>query len=67
MSREGVEGLPVERQEIAAANEEFAGNLNRRDVLSRRSGWDPFEVWATRVKERRKKPRGVAKSHDRRR
>jgi len=67
MSREGVEGLPVERQETKAANEEFTGSLNRRDVLGRQGGWDPFEVWATRVKERRKKPRGPAKGHDHRR
>ena len=67
MSREGVEGLPVERPDNKAANEEFTEILNRRDVLSRQVGWDPFEVWATRVKERRKKPRGIAKSHDRRR
>ena len=49
MSREGVEGLPVERPGPSAANEEFTGIVNRRDA-SGRQGWDPYEVWRTRVR-----------------
>jgi hypothetical protein len=41
-----VEGLmPGPESLEAAANEEFAGRTN-----SVASGWDPFEVWRTRVK-----------------
>jgi hypothetical protein len=40
-----VEGLLVEPQPLAlAANEEFAGRSQPP------SGWDPFEVWRTRVR-----------------
>lgn len=50
MIREGVEGLPVERAGTSAANEEFTGAVNRRDALGREGGWDPYEVWRTRVR-----------------
>ncbi|HLY52882.1 MAG TPA: hypothetical protein VKQ31_07740 [Steroidobacteraceae bacterium] len=50
MIREGTEALPVERRPETAANEEFTGILNRRDAPGR-DGWDPYEVWRTRVKD----------------
>jgi|HubBroStandDraft_1064217.scaffolds.fasta_scaffold172030_1 hypothetical protein len=50
MIREGLEGIPVVHPEAVAANEEFAASMNRRDVLARDSGWDPYEVWRTRVR-----------------
>jgi hypothetical protein len=44
-SRE-VEGLLPDPQSLeAAANEEFAGR-----AASATGGWDPYEVWRTRVK-----------------
>jgi hypothetical protein len=63
MTQDTAEGLRTlqGRTDTAAANEEFTGTF--RQIARRGSGWDPFEVWATRVKERRKKPRG-SKSHD---
>jgi hypothetical protein len=67
MVREGVEGRPVERPGTSAANEEFTGTVNRRDALRREAGWDPFEVWQTRVKDRRRKPRERGKTRDSRR
>jgi hypothetical protein len=41
-----VEGLLTPPQPRAAANEEFA----RQPQSSSPAGWDPFEVWRTRVK-----------------
>jgi hypothetical protein len=43
-----VEGLPVENA-APAANEEFASPGEGVDGLTR-PGWDPFQVWRTRVK-----------------
>ena len=40
-----VEGLLTAPQPLAAANEEFA-----RQPQPSTGGWDPFEVWRTRVK-----------------
>jgi hypothetical protein len=40
-----VAGLLAGPQSLAAANEEFA-----RQPQPSRAGWDPFEVWRTRVK-----------------
>lgn len=40
-----VEGLLTAPQPLAAANEEFA-----RQSQPSKTGWDPFEVWRTRVK-----------------
>jgi hypothetical protein len=50
MIRKGLEGIPVVHPEPAAANEEFSAAMNRRDVLARQRGWDPYEVWQTRVR-----------------
>jgi hypothetical protein len=45
-SLEEVEGLLPGPQSLeAAANEEFAGR-----ATSATGGWDPYEVWRTRVK-----------------
>jgi hypothetical protein len=40
-----VDGLLTPPQSLAAANEEFARQPQVSSV-----GWDPFEVWRTRVK-----------------
>ena len=50
MKRKGAEGLPASHQVTPAANEEFTGS---EDELTRSyplAGWDPYEVWRTRVK-----------------
>jgi hypothetical protein len=40
-----VEGLLANPQTLStAANEEFAANVKRS------AGWDPFEVWRTRIR-----------------
>lgn len=48
--REGSEGLPVERWPDTRAHESSAGSSNRSGTFAREGGWDPFEVWRTRVK-----------------
>ncbi len=69
MKRKGAEGLPARQRPTPAANEEFTGtvnDLNRYDLArhdldrlaTRRSGWDPYEVWRTRVKASAKEKRG---------
>jgi hypothetical protein len=69
MKRKGAEGIPARQRLTPAANEEFSGtvnDLNRYDLglhdLDRlatpRSGWDPYEVWRTRVKASAKEKRG---------
>ncbi len=51
MTRDNAEGLPVEqRAETTAANEEFTGIVSRLDATRREGGWDPYEVWRTRVR-----------------
>ena len=51
MNRKGAEGLPVIQQVTPAANEEFPGTLNVIEGADgSHSGWDPYEVWRTRVK-----------------
>jgi hypothetical protein len=49
MTLDPVEGLPVEQRADTAANEDFTAIVNRRDSARREGGWDPFEVWRTRV------------------
>jgi hypothetical protein len=44
------EPLAAQRRAPAAANEEFARAVADKAVRSRSSGWDPYEVWRTRVK-----------------
>jgi hypothetical protein len=68
MIQDTVEGLRVEqRMETAAANEEFTGTVTHREIARREGGWDPYEVWLTRVKERRREPRESGKTRDPRR
>jgi len=69
MKRKGAEGVPARQRLTPAANEEFGetmDDLDRDDIdvhaLDRiatpRSGWDPYEVWRTRVKASAKEKRG---------
>ncbi len=69
MKRKGAEGIPARGPLASAANEEFTvtvsdvsrHELARRDLdrlSTRRSGWDPYEVWRTRVKASAKEKRG---------
>jgi hypothetical protein len=51
MTRKGAEGLAAVNRMSPAAKEEFTGLANGLDRLARpQSGWDPYEVWRTRVK-----------------
>ena len=51
MKRKGAEGLTAGQRVTPAANEEFPGLVTGSERLSYpRSGWDPYEVWRTRVK-----------------
>jgi len=69
MKRKGAEGFPARQRLTPAANEEFSGTLDDLDgddldidaldrVATPRSGWDPYEVWRTRVKASAKEKRG---------
>jgi hypothetical protein len=52
MKRKGAAGLSAVYRLVPAANEEFAGTANAGNPETREhTGWDPFEVWRTRVKE----------------
>ena len=51
MKREGAEGLAAVDRRSPTANEEFTGRANGLDRLAPPPlGWDPYEVWRTRVK-----------------
>jgi len=51
MKRKGAEGLPAVKRLSPAANEDFNGTTAEPDTRTyARSGWDPYEVWRTRVK-----------------
>jgi hypothetical protein len=51
MKRKGAEGLSVDDRLTPAANEEFTSSLTGLDTLQYpRAGWDPYEVWRSRVK-----------------
>jgi hypothetical protein len=64
MKRKGAEGLPARQRLTPAANDEFTGTVSdlyrpALDLIAtRRSGWDPYEVWRTRVKASAKEKRG---------
>jgi len=69
MKRKGAEGLPAHQRPTPAANEEFTGtgnelsghDLGQHDLdrlATPRPGWDPYEVWRTRVKASAKEKRG---------
>jgi hypothetical protein len=51
MKRKGVQEVPAADRLAPAANEEFATPADELERLGYcRSGWDPYEVWRTRVK-----------------
>ena len=51
MKRNAAEAAGLAYRMSAVASEEFTRMLNRLDRLSGpQSGWDPYEVWRTRVK-----------------
>jgi len=51
MKRKGAEGLAAGQPVAPAANEEFNGAVEGLERLSyTHTGWDPYEVWRTRVK-----------------
>jgi hypothetical protein len=51
MSRTRAQEPPTDRRVAAAANEDFNGVVSAaRDDEGSNSGWDPYEVWRTRVK-----------------
>jgi hypothetical protein len=51
MQGNGAEGLAAIYRELPAANEESTGTVKAQDRLARpQSGWDPYEVWRTRVR-----------------
>jgi hypothetical protein len=51
MKRKAAEGLAAAHRMSPAANEEFTAMANGPDRVARpQSGWDPYEVWRTRVK-----------------
>jgi hypothetical protein len=51
MKRKGAQELPAADRLTPAANEEFTELVNALDGLEySRRGWDPYEVWRTRVK-----------------
>jgi len=51
MQSKGAEGLPAETQEsVVAANEEFEDSGEHDPAVSAHAGWDPYDVWRTRVK-----------------
>jgi hypothetical protein len=48
---QGAAGLAAVYWKSPAAKEEFTGRVNGMNRLARpQSGWDPYEVWRTRVK-----------------
>jgi hypothetical protein len=51
MKRKGAEGLAAGQPVTPAANEEFTETTETVETLSyTHTGWDPYEVWRTRVK-----------------
>ena len=52
MKRKSVEGLPADSPVNVAANDEFVDDSEGYARLSRAlTGWDPYDVWRTRVKD----------------
>jgi len=69
MERKNAEGIPAPQPLTPAANEEFTGTVSDLDELdldqhdlhalaTPRPGWDPYEVWRTRVKASARDKRG---------
>ena len=51
MKRKAAQGIAAAHRMPRAANEEFAAMANALDRVARpQLGWDPYEVWRTRVK-----------------
>jgi hypothetical protein len=57
MHGKSAEGFPADSQESLAANEDFAGTVDDLETVSANTGWDPYDVWRTRVKT-------VSKDHE---
>ncbi|GAC1451635.1 MAG: hypothetical protein PVS2B3_07320 [Steroidobacteraceae bacterium] len=56
MKSKGAREFPNDRRVTTAANEEFSGAVSAvRANAHAEEGWDPYEVWATRVKALRKR------------
>jgi len=64
MNTKGAEGLPAGSRITPAANEIFTGTNEREGLAYTRAGWDPYEVWRTRVKASSRK---TEPEHDSRR
>ena len=58
MKRKGAEGLPAVKRLTPAANEDFNATASELETTHAyaRSGWDPYEVWRTRVKASSRAP-----------
>jgi hypothetical protein len=50
MKRKGAEGLAAGEPVTPAANEEFTETTELQTLAYTQTGWDPYEVWRTRVK-----------------
>ena len=50
MTLDPAEGLPVEPSLEPAANEDFTEIVIPPEAPKREAGWDPYEIWRTRVK-----------------
>jgi len=44
------EGMTAGAWTVSAANDEFAGTVEPPTLEPAQTGWDPYEVWRTRVK-----------------
>jgi hypothetical protein len=64
MKRKSAEGFTAGPRIIPAANEEFTGTDERETLEYTPAGWDPYEVWRTRVKASSRK---TEPEHDSRR
>ena len=64
MTRDRAEGRHADLHAgSAAANEDFMGATTLRETTGEERGWDPFEVWRTRVKTAEVTP-GNDRAHD---
>jgi hypothetical protein len=51
MKSKGAEGLPADPRDSTAANEDFVRSMEDLERVARsQAGWDPYDVWRTRVK-----------------
>jgi hypothetical protein len=67
MTRDRAEGRHADLHAgSAAANEDFVGATTLLETAGDERGWDPFEVWRTRVKTAGAKPAraGNERTHD---